>query len=433
LCDLITALLTLPTFGWGIFASQFAREESAKDYLFGIMKLRSIFLSSILLILFSPIGIDIFLPAIPQMQHELSADTTAIQLSLSLFVLALGIGQLLVGPLSDRFGRRPVALTGICVYLAASLVIAAVENPIQLVIFRILQGLGASCTSIVAFTIIRDRYSPKEGARIYSYLNGTLNLIPALAPLMGGVLTVWAGWRSNFYFLALFSAVVLLIIFRSLPETRPDSTRHSQLFSFKPYLEILRNKQFTLYAICAMGAMSVVLSYAFYAPEVLMVQLGLSSIQFGLIFGANALVVMASSFVAPFIIQALGRRGSIMIGSILMLVSGFLIPLLMNHYGTSMASFMLPVAISCCGFAFILGAAASLSLEPFGDCAGTAAALQGCIQMLGASLVCILASFLPVIEIFSLAILMLIFGTFGLLIRFWLDRRELQVAPALNK
>lgn len=370
-----------------------------------------------LLVLFSPIGIDIFLPSIPSMQEVFDTTATQIQFSLSLYVLAMGFGQLFVGPLVDRFGRRPVALIGIGVYFLASLAIGFTWNLSQLLCLRMLQGVGASCTAIVAFTVVRDTYRPNEGAKVYSYLNGALNLVPALAPLLGGILSDWLGWRSNFHFLALFSVLVFLIILRWLPETRPETTSNHRLFSIKPYLDILENRQFLIYAICAMGAMSVVLSYAIYAPQVLMVKLGLSSSQFALLFGVNALVIMSSSFLAPYCIRRVGRRRSVEIGSMLMLTSGLLIPLLFKQYGHSVVGFMLPVAVASCGFSLILGAAASLSLEPFGDRAGRAAALQGCFQMLGAAAMSMLASLLPFALVLSLATLMVVFGMFGIFAR----------------
>jgi MFS transporter, DHA1 family, multidrug resistance protein len=390
--------------------------------------LRPLFLCLMLLVLFGPMGIDIYLPAMPLMQEIFQASANQIQLSLSLFIGSMGLGQLFIGPLADRFGRRCIALAGIVGYFLASIAIANCSSLEQLLCFRMLQGLGASCTAIVTFAVVRDSYSPSDGAKVYSYLNGTLCLVPALAPMLGGMLTLWWGWRSNFHFLALFCFLAFFIILRWLPETRPENTKPVKLFSVGQYLDIIKNRQFITYAVCAMGAMSVVLGYVFYSPQVLMVQLGLSSTEFALVFGANALVLMASSFIAPRCLSKVGRRRSVEIGAALMLFSGVLVPVLFLWGGHSVIGFMLPVVIACCGFSLLLGASASLALEPFAEKAGTATALQGSIQMLGASLVSVLAALLPLALVFSLGVLMAVFGIYALLVRRLQGSESLQLS-----
>ena len=350
----------------------------------------------------------------PLMQDFFGASPSQMQLSLSLFVFAMGLGQLIVGPLADKLGRRPIAIAGILLFLLGSVAISVSNQLLELLVWRVIQGLGASCTSVVAITVVRDSFSPRDSARIYSYLNGALNIIPALAPVLGGVLLSIYGWRSSFVCLAVFSLLVFAVTFKWLPETRPATT-HAQLGGLlQRYAAIVKNRQFALYALCALGAMSVVLNYAFMSPQILMVELGLSSVQFALLFALNALLIMAGSAVAPTLLNRYGRRHCIVYGSLTMLLAGILMALFYGLQGYSVVGFMLPVGLACSGFTVVLGASASLALEPFGDSAGTASALQGCIQMLGAALSNMALALLPVTQIVALAALMIVFGLFGI-------------------
>ena len=368
-----------------------------------------------LLVLFSPFGIDIFLTSIPTIQQTFGTDTASAQLTISLFVLAMGVGQVIVGPLADRFGRRPVALAGIGLYLVSSLLIATTDSFVQLLVWRMLQGLGACATAIVAFSVVRDRFDPRDGARIYSYLNGSLNVVPAMAPLLGGALAQYFGWHSNFYFLAVFALVVLAVIYYRLPETRPTTTSPQKTYSWRVYRKILGHRQFGYYALCSMAAMGMVLCYVIFSTQVLIVELGVSSETFALLFGANALLIMCCSFLSPKVINRIGRRRSVTLGGTVILLAGVLMACLYLWQGSSALGFMVPVALACAGFSLQIGSAASLALEHFPDEAGTAAALHGCFQMLGASLISLVALSLPLSASLALAAVMVAMGGFAML------------------
>ena len=368
-----------------------------------------------LLVLFSPFGIDIFLTSIPTIQQVFGTDPASAQLTISLFVLSMGVGQVIVGPLADRFGRRPVALAGICLYLASSLLIATTGSFVQLLVWRMLQGLGACATAIVAFSVVRDRFDPRDGARIYSYLNGSLNVVPAMAPLLGGALAQYFGWQSNFYFLAFFALVVLAVIYYRLPETRPTTASPQKTYSWRVYRKILSHRQFGYYALCSMAAMGMVLCYVIFSTQVLIVELGVSSEAFALLFGANALLIMGCSFLSPKVINRIGRRRSVTLGGAVILLAGVLMAGLYLWQGSSPLGFMAPVALACAGFSLQIGSAASLALEHFPDEAGTAAALHGCFQMLGASLISLVALSLPLNASLALAAVMVAMGGFAML------------------
>lgn len=139
----------------------------------------------VLLVLFSPLAIDIYLPAIPQMAEQLGAEVTLMQGTITWFLFSMGLGQLLVGPLADRYGRKPIALGGVLLYGLSALAAGFAASLGELMLARVLQGFGACATSVAAFSVVRDSYGPKKSGQIISYLNGAICFIPALAPLLG--------------------------------------------------------------------------------------------------------------------------------------------------------------------------------------------------------------------------------------------------------
>lgn len=343
------------------------------------------------MVVFSPLAIDIYLPSMPAMAEEFSVSASQVQSTLVLFLFAMGVGQILIGPLADRFGRRPIALCGMALYLASSLLAAASTQFEVLQLARILQGIAACATSIVVFSAVRDSFSNKESAHYYSYLNGVICVIPALAPTLGGLLAIQFGWRSNFIFMALYAIIVLAIVAFKLPETRPENTVSSgSLYHFDRFAPVLRDGHFMFYAFICMVGMASILTYVSYSPDWIIRHLGISELGFSGLFGLNAVVNIAACFAAPRVIKRFGNRNTVIIGLNTFLISA-VIQLLAQQYGPSTGigaalCFMLPMMILCIGFALLLGPATSMALSAFGERAGTASAMLGCLQMSGAAL-----------------------------------------------
>lgn len=336
----------------------------------------------VLLVLFSPLAIDIYLPAIPQMAEQLGAEVTLMQGTITWFLFSMGLGQLLVGPLADRYGRKPIALGGVLLYGLSALGAGFAASLGELMLARVLQGLGACATSVAAFSVVRDSYGPKKSGQMISYLNGAICFIPALAPLLGGWLTAKAGWSANFWFMAGYAVVVGSWLLWRMPETRPEETRSGgPLISWSRYSPVLRSPSFLFNATLCMLAMAVILAYVTAAPVQLMVRLGLDMSGFSYWFAANAALNILACFLAPRFIAKLGPRRTLRIGLLVLLLSAISLSLSM-HIDHPLAM-MGPVFLSSIGFAMILGSAAGMALAPFGHCAGTAAALLGLFQMSG--------------------------------------------------
>ena len=345
-----------------------------------------------LLVLLSPLAIDIYLPSMPVMAQEFSITNSQIQSTLVVFLFAMGLGQILIGPLVDRFGRKPVALFGVILYGLSSLLAAVAFEFNILLLARVLQGLAACSTSIVAFSAVRDCFTSKESAKIYSYLNGAICVIPALAPSLGGLLAMQFGWRSNFIFMTLFAVIMLLVVSFLFSETKPEDTvSHGKLYNLQRFLPVLKEAHFLFYAISCMSAMAAILCYVSYSPVWLIGHLGVSELGFSALFGFNALINIIACFTAPMINKRLGNHLTVKLAFSLFLTTALLTELLQYSSLSNLLApeyaFMLPMILLCVGFALLLGPATSMALAAFGSRAGTATALLGFIQMSGAALI----------------------------------------------
>ncbi len=343
------------------------------------------------MVVLSPLAIDIYLPSMPVMATEFNVSSSEVQSTLVLFLFAMGIGQILIGPLADRFGRRPIAIAGIVFYGLSSLLGAMAVEFEWLQIARVLQGIAACATSIVVFSAVRDSFNSQQSAHYYSYLNGVICVIPALAPTLGGLLALQFGWRATFIFMALFAIFVLLFVLYRLPETRPENTDTSgRLYHWERFKPVLREPHFMFYAFACMAGMASILTYVSYAPDWLIRHLGVSELGFSALFGLNAAVNIVACFCAPMVIKRFGNRPTVII-ALSTLVASAILQLVAQQWGPGNGlpaafSFMLPMMLLCIGFALLLGPATSMALSAFGERAGTASAMLGCIQMSGAAL-----------------------------------------------
>ena len=336
-----------------------------------------------MLVLFSPLAIDIYLPALPLIASTFQVEKALAQDTITWFLFAMGVGQLFAGPLADKLGRRTVALGGITIYALSALLAWSAQNIEWMLAARLLQGLGACATSVAAFATVRDIFGPEKSGKMISYLNGAICFIPALAPILGSWLTQQFDWRANFSFMAGFAVIAGSMMFFGMKETNP-ATEKQAVFKLSRYWSVLSTPSFIFHASLCLMAMAVILAYVTSAPGVLMTGMGLSMNEFTFWFGLNAVFNIAACMLAPKFMDRWGTHNSLVVGISLLAIAG-VIMMVMKEHNTALA-FMLPIFISSVGFAWILGAAAGKALEPFGDKAGTAAALIGLFQMSGSGL-----------------------------------------------
>ncbi|MCG9733030.1 multidrug effflux MFS transporter [Pseudoalteromonas shioyasakiensis] len=337
-----------------------------------------------LLVIFSPLAIDIYLPAFPTIAEQFSASEKQIQQTVAIFMLTVGLGQLIAGPLADKFGRKPVAITGVTIYGLAAFGAYLAPDFTSLMIARALQGLGACATFVVAFAIVRDRFGSERSGQIITYLNGIVCFIPALAPILGAWLTVQFGWRMNFLFMAVFALIGLFITLLMYKETRPaDSVYSGHILDLRRFMPIIRTPLFLFHSLICLVTMSAILVFVTLAPGWLITKLGGSVTDFTFWFTCNAVLSIVASFIMPLYIKRQPKR-ALKAGLLLLVIAGALM-MAFSQQRTALA-LMFPMFIAAFGFALTLGSSAGRALSLFPKQAGTASALIGLMQMSGASL-----------------------------------------------
>ncbi|WP_462165621.1 multidrug effflux MFS transporter [Pseudoalteromonas sp. GB43] len=337
-----------------------------------------------LLVIFSPLAIDIYLPAFPTIAEQFSASEKQIQQTVAIFMLTVGLGQLIAGPLADKFGRKPVAITGVTIYGLAAFGAYLAPDFASLMIARALQGLGICATFVVAFAIVRDRFGSERSGQIITYLNGIVCFIPALAPILGAWLTVQFGWRMNFLFMAVFALIGLFITLLMYKETRPaDSVYSGHILDLRRFMPIISTPLFLFHSLICLVTMSAILVFVTLAPGWLITELGGSVTDFTFWFTCNAVLSIVASFIMPLYIKRQPKR-ALKAGLLLLVIAGALM-LAFSQQRTALA-LMFPMFIAAFGFALTLGSSAGRALSLFPKQAGTASALIGLMQMSGASL-----------------------------------------------
>jgi len=259
-----------------------------------------------------PVSLNILVPAVPKLTELMHTDVGTVQLTLSLFLLSLAVSQLVLGPLSDRFGRRPVVLGGLALATFGSLAGIAATSVEWLIIARIVQALGASTGIVIGRAIIRDLYERERAASMIGLVTTVMVIAPMFAPALGGFLDTLFGWQSIFVFLTAFNALVLVWAMRTLPETRAVSGETSNVLH--DWARLLRSPTFHGYVLC--GGFGTAQFFVFIGggPHAVVSMMGRSSAEYGLWFAITSIGYMGGNFIASRLSQRLGLRRMILGG-----------------------------------------------------------------------------------------------------------------------
>src|SRR3546814_608875 len=248
-----------------------------------------------------PLGIDMYLPSIPDMALSLGSSEGAVQLSLMTFFVGLMLGQLVYGPLSDKFGRKPLIYLGLAVFILGSIGCALAESVTQLQWLRFLQGLGGSIGMVIAFAIVKDAFSGAQMGKMLSLILAVLGLSPVAAPMIGNLLQGIGSWRTIFWALTAYGVLTILAAAIWLPETRSTADRQGFALSrtLHNYGKILVDKRFIPFALALCIAQAGFFAYIAGSASVFISEYALSPTQFSLLFGANALGLLFAAIFNP--------------------------------------------------------------------------------------------------------------------------------------
>ncbi len=257
-----------------------------------------------------PLATDMYLPSLPSIAQAFAVATGAAQSTLTSFMLGFSVGMLLYGPLSDAYGRRPVLLGGIAMFVLASVACCLSYSIGSLVLFRFVQALGAGAASVLSRAIARDAHEPADAARVLSMVSIVMAIGPLLAPLVGGQLLLLGGWRTVFAALTLFGAACAVLAWSRIPETwPPEKRRHAALLqSFAVYGRLLRDPLVWGHVLCGGMAFAAMFAYITATPFVYIEYFHVSPQHYGLLFGLNVAGIIAGNYLNARLVL---RRGAL--------------------------------------------------------------------------------------------------------------------------
>jgi MFS transporter, DHA1 family, multidrug resistance protein len=348
---------------------------------------------------------NIILPAFPQIGASLGVSSQELGLTLSSFFVAFAVGQLVIGPLSDLFGRKWLVLGGLAVFTAGSVLGAFADTLSSLILGRVVQALGACAASVLSRAIARDLFDGEALARALALTMVAGATAPGFSPLLGSAFDGLFGWRVTFLVVAAFGVVVALHYSMRIGETHPADRRTPLVASAvaSSYGRLIVDARFLLPAVSVSLVIGGLYTFFAAAPAILMSELGLTAFQLGLSFATTVLIVFAAGFLAPRLAHRWGQGTVGIIGLVIALAGG--LSMFAFAATPTYTRFTIAIALYLLGMGLINPLGTAIALHPFGQQAGLASALLGFLQMGCAAIGASLASVLPLPPFTSLAVI----------------------------
>ncbi len=335
------------------------------------------------LVALGPLSTDLYLPALPGMTADFATDVARVQLTLSVFLVGFAVAQIFYGPLSDRYGRRPMMLFGLVLYLVSSLACMLAPSVDALILARFFQALGACAGPVLGRAIVRDVYGPVQAARVLAYISGAMAVAPMIGPLLGGWLTVWFGWRANFAALSLFSAVQVVVVFRLLGESNahkdPQAIRPGRMLG--NFAVLLSSRSYFGYLLCVSFGYAALFSFISGSSFVLIGLHGLSPQMFGASFGFVVTGYIVGTLLTARHTLKMGPARMVGMGALLGVAAGTSMAGLALAGVHSVWAILLPMYVCMVATGLVMPNAIGGALAPYPKMAGAASALMGFAQM----------------------------------------------------
>lgn len=328
-----------------------------------------------------PLSVDMYLPTMPSMVDFFGTTISQVQLTLSSYLLGFALFHLVCGPLSDRYGRKPVLLGGLALYVMMSVACALAATIEQLIVFRFFQAMGACCAPTLGRAVVRDIFPPHEAVKALAYVSSLMAVAPVIAPTLGGVLVTMGDWRLSFWVLAAAGVIAMLLTFFQVPESLPHKqTLHPKNIAGN-YLALLRSPDYmgcVLTSACLYaGAFAFVSGSSF----VLIDFMGVKPAFFGMYFLAIVFGYVSGNLMTARIAHAWSPNTLFKIGIAIAFFPGALMVIFAALEWYHPLLIVLPVLFVTMGIGLVLPQSMALALKPFPHMAATASALLGFLQM----------------------------------------------------
>ncbi len=352
-----------------------------------LMSERRVSIIGAVLATLGPVSLSLFTPAMPEIVHAFDTTPAAVKMTLSLYFAGFAFAQLICGPLSDGFGRKPVTFAFLVLYLAASVMALLAPNIEVLIAARFLQGFGAAVGVAVSRAVVRDLFTGETSARVMNLIGMILAVGPAMAPTLGGLMMEAAGWHAIFLLMVGMGLGTIVLVHVSMAETVVrDTSRIRPGALFGSYATLLTTPYFVLCGVMLGGAVGALYTQATVLPFILMEKVGLTATQFGVSMLMQTGSYFAGSVATRLLIGRVGAVRLIPVGLGCIALGNLLLAMLLASAPPSLLSVMGPIGLAAFGIAFIVPGLTTASLAAFPRIAGAASAMGGFFQMGGGML-----------------------------------------------
>ncbi|MCK1271954.1 MULTISPECIES: multidrug effflux MFS transporter [unclassified Bradyrhizobium] len=356
---------------------------------------------------------NILLPSLPSIAVAVGVTSAQVTSAITIFLAMFAVGQLVVGPLSDRFGRRIPVMIGFAVFFAGSIWCALANDLAALLIGRVVQAGGACATSVLSRAIARDLFQGEKLARVLTFVMVAMAAAPGFSPLVGGALDHFFGWRSAFVFVGIFAVVAALAFLAAFGETHHAPRAEFDFSTIsKNYWSLSTDRRFLVPAATVSLILGALFAMFSALPRVLIEGLDFTPMQLGLFFAGTVMIVFSAGIIATKIVPHLGLDRSICIGLALACVGGGMV-LLFALFDGRFLPFLVGACVFLLGMGMVNPLCSAQALSPFGDRAGAASALLGFWQMLAAALGVSLAAVIARNPMIGLGLVLVLASSLG--------------------